>query len=125
MKSKQEDYMFDSFHGNDVMPSSMKLFYNGEKQYSDSLISTEQELIHSNGGVNVPSTAPALTPCKKRFLPEIYGEKRMGLYDDEYLNINLLCRSRMKNTCQLLTEQDGCAHALKVVENIRRVTAYA
>ena len=107
------------------MPISKKLLFNGENHYSDALESIDQEVIHSNGGVNSSLTAPRLTPCKKRFLPEIYGEKRMGLYDDEYLNINLLCRSRMKNTCQLLTERDGCAHALKVVENIRRVTAYA
>ena len=118
MKSKQEDYMFDSFHGNDVMPSSMKLFYNGEKQYSDSLISTEQELIHSNGGVNVPSTAPALTPCKKRLFPELHGEKIMELYAGEDLNINLLCRIRMKNASQVLTGRNGCARSLEAMANI-------
>ena len=75
-------------------------------------------MLHSNGGVNASSTAQKLTPCKKILLPELHGEKRMKIYFVEDLNIDLLCRSQMKNSSQLLSELSGRARTLKATAKI-------
>ena len=49
----------------------------------------------------------------------------MKIYFVEDLNIDLLCRSQMKNSSQLLSELSGRARTLKATAKIWRVTTYA